>query len=58
VLRCGWAIFYVPPTDSGLTSGFSQNTPFVATQDSNRTPFNTISDPFPTGLIAPSGAAA
>jgi hypothetical protein len=58
VLRGGWAIFYVPPTDSGLTSGFSQNTPFVATQDSNKTPFNTISDPFPTGLIAPSGAAA
>jgi hypothetical protein len=58
VLRGGWAIFYLAPTDSGLTSGFSQNTPFVATQDSGRTPFNTITNPFPTGLIQPSGANA
>ena len=58
VLRGGWAIFYLAPTDSGLTSGFSQNTPYVATQDSGRTPFNTITNPFPTGLIQPSGAAA
>ena len=56
VLRGGWAIFYLAPTDSGLTSGFSQNTPYVATQDSGRTPFSTISNPFPTGLIQPSGA--
>src|SRR5262249_38458045 len=58
VLRGGWAIFYLAPTDSGFTSGFSQSTPYVATQDSNRTPFSTISDPFPTGLLAPSGASA
>ena len=58
VLRGGWAIFYLAPTDSGLTSGFSQNTPYVATQDSGRTPFSTISNPFPTGLIQPSGATA
>lgn len=58
VLRGGWAIFYVAPTDSGLTSGFSQNTPYVATQDSGRTPFSTISNPFPTGLIQPAGATA
>jgi hypothetical protein len=58
VLRGGWAVFYLAPTDSGFNSGFSQSTPFVATQDSNRTPFNTISNPFPTGLIQPSGATA
>jgi hypothetical protein len=57
VLRGGWAIFYISPTDVGITSGFSQNTPYVATQDSGRTPFSTISNPFPTGLIQPSGAA-
>jgi len=56
VLRGGWAVFYVTPTDSGITSGFSQNTPYVATQDSNRTPFSTITNPFPTGLIQPTGA--
>src|SRR5207244_13301511 len=57
VLRGGWAIFYLAPTDSGLTSGFSQNTPYISTQDSGRTPFSTISNPFPTGLIQPTGAA-
>jgi len=30
----------------------------MATQDSGRTPFNTITNPFPTGLIQPSGATA
>jgi hypothetical protein len=58
VLRGGWAVFYIAPTDDGFTSGFSQSTPFVATQDSGRTPFNTISNPFPTGLIPPAGATA
>ncbi len=57
VLRGGWAIFYIAPTDVGITSGFSQNTPYVATQDSGRTPFSTISNPFPTGLIQPSGSS-
>jgi hypothetical protein len=58
VLRGGWAIFYLAPTDSGFTQGFSQTTPYVATQDSNRTPSNTISNPFPTGLIQPAGSSA
>ena len=56
MLRGGWAIFYIAPTNSGITSGFSQTTPLVATQDAGRTPFNTLSNPFPTGLIQPSGA--
>jgi hypothetical protein len=57
VLRGGYAVFYISPTDNGETSGFSQNTPYVATQDSGRTPFDTISNPFPSGLIVPAGAA-
>jgi hypothetical protein len=57
VLRGGWAIFYIAPTDSGFTSGFSQTTPLVATQDSGRTPFNTLSNPWPTGLIPPAGVS-
>jgi hypothetical protein len=57
VLHGGYAIFYIAPTDSGLTSGFSQNTPYVATQDSGRTASGVISNPFPTGLLQPLGAA-
>jgi hypothetical protein len=57
VLRGGWGIFDIMRTDTGQTSGFSQSTPFVGTQDSGRTPFNTISNPFPTGLLQPAGAS-
>jgi len=57
VLHGGWAVFYLAPTDSGITSGFSQSTPYVSTQDSGRTPAGNISNPFPTGLLQPSGAA-
>ena len=42
----------------GLTSGFSQSTPYISTQDSGRTPAGSISNPFPTGLIQPAGANA
>ncbi|HKA01046.1 MAG TPA: carboxypeptidase-like regulatory domain-containing protein [Candidatus Solibacter sp.] len=58
VLRGGWAIYYLAPTDVGQTNGFSQSTPMVATQDSGRTPFDTITNPFPTGLIQPAGSSA
>jgi trimeric autotransporter adhesin len=58
VLHGGWAVFYLAPTDSGITSGFSQSTPYISTQDSGRTPAGAISDPFPTGLLQPAGAAA
>jgi hypothetical protein len=57
VLHGGYAIFYIAPTDSGLTSGFSQSTPYVATQDSGRTASGAISNPFPAGLLQPLGAA-
>ena len=58
VLHGGWAVFYLAPTDSGITSGFSQSTPYITTQDSGRTPAGSISNPFPTGLIKPAGATA
>ena len=58
VLRGGWAIYYIAPTNVGQTSGFSQSTPMVTTQDSARTPFDTITNPFPTGLITPAGVNA
>jgi hypothetical protein len=57
VLHGGWAIFYLAPTDSGITSGFSQTTPYVSTQDSGRTASGSIANPFPTGLLQPAGAA-
>ncbi len=56
VLRGGWGIFYVSPVSRGANNGFSQSTPLVGTLDSGRTPFATASNPFPSGVLQPTGA--
>src|SRR5262249_2837951 len=56
VLRGGWGVFYLNPTSTGTNQGFSQSTPYVASLDGNRTPANTISNPFPSGVLQPAGA--
>jgi hypothetical protein len=58
VLRTAYGISFVPTTQGGYTSsqiGYSSTTPMVASNDGGHTPANTMSDPFPTGLIAPTG---
>lgn len=57
ILRGGWGIFYLNPTVRGNLNGFSQNTPYVASLDAGQTPANTLSNPFPTGILQPPGAA-
>jgi hypothetical protein len=57
VLRGGWGISNISSVSTGASSGFSQSTPFVATVDAGRTAANLISNPFPSGIQAPSGAA-
>ncbi|MDZ4797928.1 MAG: TonB-dependent receptor [Bryobacteraceae bacterium] len=58
VLRGGYGLFYGASTLSGeARNGFSVSTPFVGTIDGSLTPVNTLSNPFPLGLIAPAGAA-
>src|SRR4030095_1505593 len=37
--------------------GFSQTTPFVATQNNFRSRANSLSDPFPTGILQPVGSS-
>ena len=61
VLRGGFGIYFVPAIEQGDYQGldlygFSQATGWVATLD-GITPNNLLSDPFPTGLIAPAGKA-
>jgi hypothetical protein len=61
VFRAGYGIFYTPAMEfgdyQGLTlNGFSQTTPYVGTLN-GVTPQNLLSDPFPTGLLAPVGEA-
>ncbi len=56
VLRGGYGIFFAPQYfGGGYNPGFSQTTPYTGSIDGGLTPFTTLSDPFPTGLIAPTG---
>ncbi|MEJ7608758.1 MAG: hypothetical protein WKF37_21430 [Bryobacteraceae bacterium] len=57
VLRGGWGISYITNVSTGYSNGFSQTTPFVSSTDAGRTPATLISDPFPSGIQAPSGSA-
>ena len=57
VLRGGYGTFYQNPTSFGNQFGFSQTTSYVATLDSGRTSANKIDNPFPDGLLPPTGAS-
>lgn len=57
VLRGGFGISYIPQVSFGDSYGFSQSTPYVATLNSNETPAGAVSNPFPSGLLAPVGSS-
>jgi hypothetical protein len=57
-LRAGWGIFYAPTifsTDASIAPGYTQSTPYVASNDGNATPANSLSNPFPNGILQPVG---
>ncbi|MDZ7380020.1 MAG: TonB-dependent receptor, partial [candidate division KSB1 bacterium] len=57
VIRGGYGLFYGPTTLMSETRhGFSATTPFVASIDGGLTPYNTLNNPFPQGILAPPGA--
>jgi len=60
VFRGGYGLFWLPSdvkwNDSPNNNIINTiNTPWVATIDGDLTPFNVLSDPFPTGVIQPPG---
>ncbi|MFN0111516.1 MAG: carboxypeptidase regulatory-like domain-containing protein [Blastocatellia bacterium] len=60
VLRGGYGRYYVNPVGAPgyPNNGFSVQTPFVSSADSNRTPrANSLVDPFPTGVLRPGGSS-
>jgi len=58
VLRGGYGIMFVPTTQASYPAiGFSSTTAMVTSTDGGRTPANTISNPFPNGLIRPTGSS-
>ncbi|MFB3825171.1 MAG: TonB-dependent receptor domain-containing protein [Bryobacteraceae bacterium] len=56
VLRGGVGRYFFPQADFGTTHGFSQVTNAV-TSTPDYLPFNTLSNPFPNGLIQPPGSS-
>ncbi len=58
VFRGGWGIFYAPTifsTDASIAPGYTQTTTYVASNDGNATPANSLSNPFPNGILQPVG---
>jgi hypothetical protein len=55
-LRGGWGIFYAPVyfgLDNQYSPGLAQTTTYLASTDGNATPANSLSNPYPTGVIQP-----
>jgi hypothetical protein len=63
VLRGGYGMYYVNPNNdwagTDVRQGFDVTTPLVISNDGNRTPVssNMLTNPFPSGVVAPPGAA-
>ena len=60
-LRGGWGMFYAPTyftADPSLAPGYTQSTTYVASNDGNSTPANSLSNPFPSGIFQPAGNSA
>lgn len=61
VLRGGYGIFWAPQFALGApiaTVGYNQTTPYVASTNNNQTPANSLSNPFPSGILQPAGMSA
>ena len=57
VLRGGFGVYYLPTFDTGYNNGFAVTTPYDASDNGNATPAGSLSNPFPNGLLQPSGSA-
>jgi len=58
VVRAGYGIFYAPiyySTSASLAPGYVATTSYVASNNSNNTPANSLSNPYPNGLLQPVG---
>ena len=58
VVRAGYGVFYAPlyySTSASFAPGYAQTSTYVASNNSNLTPANSLSNPFPGGLGQPTG---
>jgi hypothetical protein len=57
VIRSGYGIFYDIDRRSALQTGFSQTTTLTASNDTGQTYIASMENPFPNGLLTPSGSS-
>jgi len=57
VLRGGVGKFVQASYETGWQNGYSRSTSFIATQDNYLTPYDTLSNPFQGGILAPTGSS-
>ena len=57
VIRGGFGTNYSVTFQTGGNTGFSQNTAMVVSNNSNLTPVNGLSSPFPTGILQATGSS-
>jgi len=58
VVRGGFGIMYIPTTGTSYpATGFTITTPMVTTIDGGLTPLNNLSNPFPDGVLRPTGSS-
>jgi hypothetical protein len=59
VIRGGYGIFWVPEKGvlNPASTGYSSTTPMVTSLDNGLHPANTIDNPFPSGIVLPTGSA-
>ena len=64
VIRGGYGFFWAPMQFSGVGEtamgrlGYTATTTYLSSTDGNRTPANSLSNPFPGGILPPQGSAA
>lgn len=57
VLRGGVGLYYLPTFDIPGTQGFTTTTNYVASINGNVTPANNLSNPYPSGIVQPTGSS-
>jgi len=57
VIRGGVGKFVQASYETGWQNGYSRSTSFIATQDNYLTPYDTLSNPFQGGILAPTGSS-
>lgn len=60
VVRSAYGVFFLPTTGIYIrqgSTGFAVNTPYIASVDGGFTPATTMSNPFPNGILTPTGSS-